>query len=124
METLMLASTAIDLVAIAVLAWLVWRSGRERDAALGMQRAALEALRTDLAELVQDAERRTQALGETLDDREVRLRALLADLERAERARARTPAAAPPESAERVPLDPAEARLVRDLQLRLGGGPA
>jgi len=139
MENLILASTAIDISAVAILAWLVLRSGRERDASLGVQRAALETLRAHLAELVADAERRAQALEETLGAREKRLRALLAELGRAEGgartgAKAERPlerplerpaaAAARPRSAfadlaRSLGTDPAEARLLRDLEVRL-----
>jgi hypothetical protein len=130
METLMLTSTVIDLLAVAVLAWLVFRSGREHDAALGVQRAALEGLRADLAELVLEAEQRTQGLARALDAREERLRALLDDLARAEaRPSAVEPQPAAPaaereaddlrEAARRLGVDPAEARLLRDLQLHV-----
>jgi len=140
MQSLMLTSTVIDVLAVAALAWLVLRSGRQQDAALGVQRAALESLRADLAELVEDAERRTQSLASTLDAREERLRALLADLDRADGRRSggtkrETAAAAkrPPRApavpaagaedvrdlANRLGVDPAEARLLRDLQVRV-----
>ena len=112
MQTLLLVSTLIYLVAVAALSWLVWRSGHEGEVALGMQRAALDSLREDLALLVADAERRARVLDETLGGREQRLRALLGDLERVDLPSRRT-------ADER--RDPAEARLVRDLQLNFGG---
>jgi hypothetical protein len=112
MENLLLASTAVDVVAVAALAWLLWRGGHEREVALGEQRATLEALRTDLAQLVADAEGRTRELEEMLARREQRLRALVADVARAEA-----------EVEERRPApDPAEARLLRDLEMSFGRG--
>jgi hypothetical protein len=100
-------------VAVAGIAWLLRRSGRERDAALDAQRAALERLRGDLAELVSDAEARARALEETLGARERRLRALVAESGRLEAARDAAPRVeAPP----RLRIDPAEARLLRDLE--------
>ncbi|TMA41215.1 MAG: hypothetical protein E6J83_12895 [Deltaproteobacteria bacterium] len=142
MHTLLLGSTLVDVVAIAVLAWLVRRAGRVRDAARAAQREALETLRRDLATLVADAEERTRALEESLGRRERSLGALLAKLERAERrpdGDTPRPAAAPsgglPELARRLGLrgkrgggapaeaaDPAEARLLRDLEIGLGRG--
>ncbi len=119
METLMLVATGIDVTAVAVLGWFVWRSGRDRDLVLEVQRAALEALRADLAQLIGDAEQRGRALEEALGTREQRLRALLADIARSE-ARPR-PVEEPRErlagAADRLGVDPAEARLVRDLQV-------
>jgi hypothetical protein len=147
-ETFMVASTFLDLAAVGGLAWLVVRGGRERDAALAEQRAALEALRTDLGELLADAERRGQALEESLAGRERSLRDLLAKVGRVEEKRAaakRAPAQPAPSSAAPRPaapsprpaglealrgdlaqvarklnVDPAEARLLRDLEVSLG----
>src|SRR5205823_4298801 len=85
MHTLLLGSTLVDVVAIAVLAWLVRRAGRVRDAARAAQREALETLRRDLATLVADAEERARVLEDSLGRRERSLGALLAKLERAER---------------------------------------
>ncbi len=111
MHTLLFISTVIDLAAVAALGFIVWRSGREWEVALGMQRAALDSLRADLSQLVDEAERRAQALDETLGVREQRLRSLLGDLERAEPARRR---------AADDPRDPAEARLLRDMAVDFG----
>jgi hypothetical protein len=142
MEHLMIASTAIDLLAVVALGWLVVRTSRARAESLDDQRATLETLRGDLAQLVTDAEERAQALDEALAAREKRLRALLQDLgrfdggrdagraSRAREARAAEPAGEPPaertfermaERAERVAprVDPAEARLLRDLEVRI-----
>ena len=130
METLMLASTVIDFVAVLALGWLVLRTSRASDAALGEQRAALEALRTDLGELLAEAERRARALEDSLGVREKSLRSLLTDVGRVEaRQRAATrltvasPAAAGDtrtvEGGRRLGVDPAEARLLRDLEVSL-----
>jgi hypothetical protein len=130
MENLMLASTVFDLLAVAMLGWLVWRSGRVRDAALGEQRAALESLRADLSQLVLEAERRAKALDDALASREQRLRALLRDLGAVEGGRRSAPAAEERHpaagedsdlgaAARRLGVDPAEARLLRDLQVSL-----
>jgi len=105
MNVLLLASTALDLAAVAALGWFLHRSGRDREAALEEGRAALERLRGDLAELVADAEDRARALEERLEPR--------------------TTAASRPGTdrdalARRLGVDPAEARLLRDLELSLG----
>jgi hypothetical protein len=120
---LLIAVSAVDLVVVIGLCWLVSRIRRERDAALAAQRATLEKLRGDLGELVSDAEARTRALDAQLHAREARLRALLHELARAEaaatgdgRARTRRDQEAP----RRGRPDPAEARLRRDLELSFG----
>jgi len=115
MDTLLVASAVLDCGAVAGIGWLLRRSARERDTALGAERAALERLREDLAQLVSDAEERTQRLAAALDAREKRLRALVAETGRLEAAR--RPAPAP--SHERP--DPAEARLLRDLERSVPG---
>ena len=141
MHIVLLASTAVDLVAIAVLVSLVRRAGRVRDAARAAQREALETLRGDLATLVADAEERTRALEESLGRRERSLSALLTKLERAEkrvdpapsRPAATPPSGGLPELARRLGIrgkrgsetpaeDPAEARLLRDLEIGLARG--
>jgi hypothetical protein len=110
MDSFVLIATVVDMVAVAGLAVVVWRSTRDWDVALAVQRASLESLRVDLAELVAEAERRAQALDDSLGIREERLRTLVADLERTEAPR-RAPA--PP----RRNVDSAEARLVRELEV-------
>ncbi len=90
-ETLLVASAVLDCGAIAGIGWLLKRSARERDTT----RAALAHLRDGVAQLVRDAEERTRGLAAALDARERRLRALIAETGRA---------------------DPAEARLLRDLE--------
>ena len=144
MQTVVLAATVLDCLAIAVLVWLVRRAGRVRDTARAAQREALETLRRDLTTLIADAEERAQALEESLGQRERSLAALIAKLERAERrveggaprpAATPPPAGALPELARRLglrgkrsadapaqTLDPAEARLLRDLEIGLSRG--
>ena len=114
MDTLFVASAVLDCGAVAAIGWLLRRSARERDATREAERAALERLREDLAQLVCDAEKRSRGLGAALDAREKRLRALVAETGRLEAAR---PAPAP--SHERP--DPAEARLLRDLERSVPG---
>src|SRR6266480_2236562 len=92
MDTLLVASAVLDCGAVAGIGWLLRRSARERDATCEAERAALERLREDLAQLVCDAEKRSRGLGAALDAREKRLRALVAETGRLEAAR---PAAAP-----------------------------
>jgi hypothetical protein len=129
MGTLLMVATAIDVIAVGALGWLVRRIGRERDITLSLlQQEALGRLRSDLAELVSAAEQRGHALEESLGGRESRLRGLLARLERIE---AGAPAAEAPvapaagigaraEMARRLGVDAAEARLLRDLEISLG----
>ncbi len=144
MPTALVAVTALDLAAIAALAWFTRRATRGRDSALEEQRQALESLRTDLAELVADAEARAARLDETLGAREQSLRALLGKLDRTPEPRQPAPSrpaattgsglverAGVPELARRLGRgkkavatngEAAEARLLRDLELSLGGG--
>lgn len=127
MENLLLATTIVDLIAVAGLAWLVVRSGRDREIASADQRMALERLRNELATLLDDAEERARSLERMLGAREQSLRALMIDLGRNE-APARP--AAPerplvrPFAAAETPTatDPAELRLRRELDLSLGRG--
>ncbi len=115
MDHLVMLSTIVDLAAVGLLAWLVQRSNRERDTTLGLHRATLESLRADLSQLVLEAERRAQNLEDALGTREQRLRALLDEIARVD------PRPTPePRRSHRAeePDDPAEARLLRDLQLR------
>lgn len=131
MENLLLATTIVDLIAVAGLAWLVVRSGRDRELASADQRMALERLRGELATLLEDAEERTRSLERMLGAREQSLRALMVDLGRNEAPRATAPerpATSPlvrpfaPPAAEGTPVDPAELRLRRELDLTLGRG--
>src|SRR5439155_27123959 len=98
METMILASAVLDCVAVATIAWLVRRGGRDREAALEAQRTTLERLRFDLAELVGDAGRRAHELETALAARERRLRTLVAETGRVE-----VELTAPP----RLAIDPA-----------------
>lgn len=104
---LLLVSTVLDLAAVAALCWFLRRTDRERDAALEAGQAALERLRGNLAELVRDAEERARALEERFDARA---------------AAARRPASEREMLARRLGVDPAEARLLRDLEVSLGEG--
>jgi hypothetical protein len=142
MENLLLATTVVDLIAVAGLAWLVVRSGRDREIASADQRMALERLRNELATLLDDAEERARSLERMLGAREQSLRALMIDLGRNESAaEVRRPAPAserpapdrsatdrPPftrpfaPAAEGTPVDAAELRLRRELDLSLGRG--
>jgi hypothetical protein len=135
MENLLLATTIVDLIAVAGLAWLVVRSGRDREIASADQRMALERLRNELATLLDDAEERARSLERMLGAREQSLRALMIDLGRNEPAPVRPAASTAPErpassplvrpfapAAESTPLDPAELRLRRELDLSLGRG--
>src|SRR5213592_3111640 len=63
MDTLFVASAVLDCGAVAGIGWLLRRSARERDAALGAERVALERLREDLAQLVSDARAEPRAAG-------------------------------------------------------------
>jgi len=127
MQKVVLASTVTDLVAVALLAWIVARSARERDASLVDQRRALGELKADLAQLLEDAQMRAQAIAETLSARERSLRAAAeADAPgRSAASQKRQPATAPlvraltPEDL-RGAADPAEARLLRDLEVSVG----
>jgi len=105
MNLLLLVSTVLDLAAVAALGWFLRRTDRERDAALEEGRAALERLRGDLAELVRDAEERARALEERVAERA---------------ARAPRPPGEREILARRLGVDPAEARLLRDLEVSLG----
>ncbi len=99
------AATLVELVALGALTYLLGRARAERRAAEG----AVEALRADLGRLLEEAESRARALEDALAARETSLRALLARVEGGSRRR---------EEAD----DPAEARLLRDLDLRIGRG--
>lgn len=128
----MLASTVVDLLAVGALAYLLLRSRRDHDASLAEQRGALERLKGDLAQLLDDAERRTRVLEEVLAARERGLRQLLGDMaaidgppEPVRRSQTRPPLVrdlAPEDvvAGDRPRADPAEMRLLRDLQLSLG----
>ena len=94
---LLAASTLVDVIAL-VAAWRLFGATGRR------QGAALERLRGEIAALVEDAEQRGRALEEALGGHEARLRALLKDAAKVEEAKRPRP------------RDPAEARLLRDLE--------
>jgi len=105
-ETLLAASTLIDVAAIVIGWWIVRAAARQHAAAS----EAVARLRGDLGRLVADAEERGAALEASLGVREKTLRALLKEAGKL----TDTPRAARPSA------DAAEARLLRDLELRLG----
>jgi len=119
LPTLMVAATAVDLLAVLALCFLVRRGRRDREALVEAQRATLDRLRSDLTELVRDAEERTRALDDALASREKRLKALLRDLSARESAPPPRPAKPSGDVRDRLAIDPAEARLLRDLELNL-----
>jgi len=107
MTLVLLASTILDLAAVAAIAWLLRHIDREREIAHEEGRAALERLRGDLAELVRDAEERAHILEQRLERRT---------------AAAAAPTGEHENLARRLGVDPAEARLLRDLEVSLGEG--
>ena len=127
MDWMMLGSAAVDLLAVGVLGALLARTARERDGTLVDQRQTMERLRADIAQLLDDAAQRTQGLEQALVARERSLRAVLSEIEGVAPRLATLPP--PPRSASLPSLamgererplatDPAEARLLRDLELR------
>lgn len=123
----LLALSGIDLAAVAALGWLLWRGERLRAAVLDDQQRSLDRLKGDLAQLLEDAEQRAAMLEERLGARERSLRALVAQMDAGQEPR---PQPAKPLTRMRVEdleddeADPAEARLLRDLELSLGRGRA
>jgi hypothetical protein len=105
MQVLLVVTTVLDLAAVGALCWFLRRTDRERDAALEEGRAALERLRGDLAQLVSDAETRARVLEESLGAR----------IEGATRS-----ASGQDLPVRRPGADPAEARLLRDLDMSFG----
>ena len=120
----LLALSVLDLAAVAVLGWLLWRGERLRAAVLDDQHSALDRLKRDLAHLLEDAEQRASTLEERLGARERSLRALVAQLGPGQE---RPPTPARPLTRTLIDddedaADPAEARLLRELELSLGRG--
>jgi hypothetical protein len=105
---LVLLATLIDVGVVATLAWLVRRTARAQARSLAEQQAILARVRGELADLIRDAERRTRALDQALAMREATLRVLLQTAAPGEEADAGAPG-----------VDPAEVRLLRDLELTL-----
>lgn len=95
MESLLLASVVLDCAAVAAIAWFVRRAGRHPDAALALHSSTLARLRAELVERMDAAEERLHAL------------------ERVQRDAG--PRADPPRRLH-LGVDPAEARLLRDLE--------
>ena len=96
MEPLLLASAVLDCAAVAAIAWFVRRAGHDHDAVLALHWRTLDRLRAELVGLVHAAEERGRALTAALDAREQRAH---------------------------LGVDPAEARLLRDLERAASGGP-
>src|SRR5262245_17379776 len=105
MTLVLCLTTLVDVVVVGTLGWLVLRAERNHAAGLAEQQALLARLRSELAELVGDAERRTRALDHALAMREATLRVLL----QASAGAAEAAGGAPD-------VDPAEVRLLRDLE--------
>jgi hypothetical protein len=116
MEYLLLASAVLDCAAVAAIAWFVRRAGHDQDAVLASHWRTLDRLRADLVELVHAAEERGQALTAALNARDERLRAL-------ERAQLDAGPRADPPWPLHLGVDPAEARLLRNLERTLPGVP-
>jgi hypothetical protein len=114
LDNVLVATTAIDCAAVLALGWLFVRGRRERELAAAEQEAALGRLRAELGDLVAEAERRAKSLDAALAAREQSLRALLAEVGRVEGRVARTASTPRPAA---VGVDPAEARLIRDLEV-------
>jgi hypothetical protein len=104
------AATLVELAALGALTYLLGRARAERRAAEG----AVEALRADLGRLLEEAESRARALEDALAAREASLRALIARVETTDARSSRR--------RHEEEDDPAEARLLRDLDLRIGRG--
>jgi hypothetical protein len=115
LDTLLVATTAIDCIAVLTLGWLFVRGRSERELAAAEQEAALGRLRGELGDLVGEAERRAKSLDAALAAREQSLRTLLAEVGRVEGRVGR--AAAAPRAGAAAAIDPAEARLIRDLEV-------
>jgi hypothetical protein len=115
MSSLLAVTTLVDCAAVLALAWLAARAARTHAIADADQRAALERLRGELADLVAEAERRGRALDHALAEREAGLRALVEASAAAERRVVRA-------LGDEVSDDPAERRLRREVALALGAG--
>ena len=107
----MLAPVVLDCAAIALVVWFVRRASRDTHTTLAQYRRTLDGLRAELVELVRAAEERGRALTAALDAREEWLHARVGEKVDA------------PDSASmpRLGIDPAEARLLRDLERTLPG---
>jgi hypothetical protein len=108
MSLALVLTTLVDAALVAALVWLVRRAERSHVTGLAAQHAAAARLRREVAELLADAERRTRALDHVLAMREATLRVLVQTTAR------------PDESTVEAPgSNPADVRLLRDLELSL-----
>ena len=108
MSIVLVLTTLVDAALVAAFVWLVRRADRSQVAGLATQHAAVARLRSEIAELLADAERRTRALDHVLAMREATLRVLVQTSTRPDEPAAEAPAGSP-----------AEVRLLRDLELSL-----
>jgi hypothetical protein len=108
MTIVLVLTTLVDAALVAALVWLLRRADRSQVAGLADQHAAMARLRTQIADLLADAERRTRALDHVLAMREATLRVLVQTSARSDEPVTEVPAA-----------NPAEVRLLRDLELSL-----
>jgi hypothetical protein len=116
-QQVLVVVTAVDVLAVATLGWLVARGARLRDLAPADQRRALADLKGELAQLLHDAEARARTLEAALGASQEWPPA------RAGRVRTLTPEdEAPVAGGSRLGVDPAEARLIRDLEVSFQRG--
>ena len=108
MSIVLVLTTLVDAALVAAFVWLLRRADRSQAAGLAAQHAAMTRLRAQIADLMADAERRTRALDHVLAMREATLRVLVQTSAPPDEAVAEAPAA-----------NPAEVRLLRDLELSL-----
>ena len=108
MSIVLVLTTLVDAALVAAFVWLLRRADRSQVAGLADQRAAMARLRAQIADLLADAERRTRALDHVLAMREATLRVLV-----------QTSARSDEPVAEATAANPAEVRLLRDLELSL-----
>ena len=104
MTLVLLAPTLLDGLAVGALVWLVHHGERRHRRMAAEHEAVFARLRRELADLVADAERRARGLDEALALRESSRVLLETSAPAEDGARARA-------------ADPAELRLVRDLEL-------
>jgi hypothetical protein len=108
MSIVLVLTTLVDAALVAAFVWLVRRADRSQVAGIAAQHATVARLRGELADLLADAERRTRALDHVLAMREATLRVLVQTSARPDEQATEAPAA-----------NPAEVRLLRDLELSL-----
>jgi hypothetical protein len=112
--TLLVLTTLVDALAVGCLLWLLRRGDREVARLAGALEARLGGFRAATATTIERAEARLRALEAVLAEREATLRVLLAA----------HPGGLPagPQGDGAIVADPAEIRLVRDLEVVLGAG--